>query len=49
MSMVTPEQQDAVQATLSDLDATLVSIRRDIHAHPELSWHEARTLSLIHI
>ncbi len=47
MSMVTPEQQDAVQATLSDLDATLVSIRRDIHAHPELSWHEARTTDLV--
>ncbi|MEI2826757.1 MAG: amidohydrolase [Dermatophilaceae bacterium] len=47
MSMVTPERQDAVQATLSDLDDTLVSIRRDIHAHPELSWHEARTTDLV--
>lgn len=37
----------ALQAALSDLDAELVALRRDIHAHPELSWHETRTTELV--
>ncbi len=31
-------------ARLSD---ELIEIRRDVHAHPELSWHEERTTALI--
>ncbi len=26
---------------------TMVAVRRDIHAHPELAWHEARTSALV--
>ncbi len=36
-----------LQATLTELDPQLVDIRRDIHAHPELSWHETRTTELL--
>ena len=25
----------------------LVDLRRDLHAHPELSWHETRTTDLV--
>lgn len=28
-------------------DAELVDLRRDLHAHPELSWREARTTELV--
>ncbi len=37
----------AVQAELAELDPQLVAIRRDIHAHPELSWHESRTTQVV--
>ena len=43
MKTVTP----ALQARLTELDPQLVSIRRDIHSHPELSWHEYRTTDLV--
>lgn len=36
-----------LQATLTELDPQLVDIRRDIHAHPELSWHESRTTQVV--
>jgi amidohydrolase len=36
-----------LQATLSELSEDLVQLRRDIHAHPELSWHEQRTTQLV--
>ncbi len=36
-----------LQATLTELDPELIAIRRDIHAHPELSWHEVRTTELL--
>ena len=43
MNTVSP----TLQATLTQLDRELVRIRRDIHAHPELSWHEVRTTDLL--
>jgi amidohydrolase len=32
---------------IRDLTDELVELRRDIHAHPELSWHEERTTALV--
>ncbi|MCW2786162.1 MAG: amidohydrolase [Marmoricola sp.] len=32
---------------VDDLSAELIEIRRDLHAHPELSWHELRTTGVI--
>ncbi len=43
MNTVSP----TLQATLTQLDPELVTIRRDLHAHPELSWHEVRTTDLL--
>jgi amidohydrolase len=34
-------------ALVDDLTAELVEFRRDLHAHPELSWHEERTTGLV--
>ncbi len=34
-------------AGVARLNDELVEIRRDVHAHPELSWHEERTTALI--
>jgi len=34
-------------ALVDDLAAELVEFRRDLHAHPELSWHEERTTGLV--
>ncbi len=36
-----------LQATLTELEPELVEIRRDLHAHPELAWHETRTTELL--
>ena len=33
-----------VRDTVDKYDADLVDLRRDLHAHPELSWSETRTL-----
>ena len=34
-------------ARVDDLAAELLELRRDLHAHPELSWHEERTTGLV--
>jgi amidohydrolase len=34
-------------ARVDDLTPELVEMRRDLHAHPELSWHEERTSGLV--
>jgi amidohydrolase len=34
-------------ACVDDLAAELLELRRDLHAHPELSWHEERTTSVV--
>jgi len=39
--------QDASQIQASPLFDELVAIRRDLHAHPELSWHEQRTAAQV--
>jgi amidohydrolase len=36
-----------VRAHVEDLTPELVELRRDLHAHPELSWHEERTSSVV--
>jgi len=36
-----------VRSTLARLEPELVAFRRDLHAHPELSWQEARTTELV--
>ena len=42
---------DAASALISDVvakhEAELVDLRRDLHAHPELSWGETRTTQLV--
>ena len=37
----------AVLAQIDALGDELIEIRRDIHAHPELSWNEERTAALV--
>lgn len=37
----------ALPADVDDLDDRLRTVRRDIHAHPELSWHERRTSDVV--
>ncbi|WP_131765573.1 amidohydrolase [Candidatus Protofrankia californiensis] len=39
--------ENFVAAWLEDNEKDLVDVRRDIHAHPELSWQELRTTELI--
>lgn len=33
--------------TIDKLSDDLIEVRRDLHAHPELSWHELRTTAMI--
>jgi amidohydrolase len=35
-----------IAAAISELSDELIELRRDIHAHPELSWREERTTAL---
>ncbi len=37
----------SIAETVADLSDELIELRRDIHAHPELSWHEERTTALV--
>jgi amidohydrolase len=37
----------SVVAAVDALSEELVELRRDIHAHPELAWHEERTTALV--
>lgn len=34
-------------ASIDRLETDLVAVRRDLHVHPELSWHEQRTTGLV--
>ena len=38
---------EAIRKASSHLDSYTVMIRRELHMHPELSWEEEGTLSLI--
>ncbi|GAB3656066.1 M20 family metallopeptidase [Nocardioides korecus] len=37
----------AVQSGVTGREELLVEVRRDLHAHPELSWHESRTARVV--
>ena len=43
MSISPTSASRAVAATVETLEDELVAFRRDLHAHPELAWAEART------
>jgi amidohydrolase len=45
--VVSPSLVPAVQAQVDRLASELVEFRRDLHAHPELSWAEERTTSVL--
>ncbi|WP_020392505.1 amidohydrolase [Kribbella catacumbae] len=36
-----------VKARVDEVRAETVAVRRDLHAHPELGWHEVRTTELL--
>jgi amidohydrolase len=36
-----------IETVVDDHDRELVALRRDLHAHPELSWREVRTTALV--
>jgi amidohydrolase len=38
---------DHVRAVVDDLTDSLVTVRRDLHAHPELAWQEHRTTAVL--
>ncbi|WP_028659571.1 amidohydrolase [Nocardioides insulae] len=38
---------EAITGTVDEHEAELVELRRDVHAHPELSWAEERTTELV--
>jgi amidohydrolase len=38
---------EAVRAVVDELTQSLVEVRRDLHAHPELAWQEYRTTQLL--
>ena len=44
---LTPSLIGTTSACVDELTAELLEFRRDLHAHPELSWHEERTTSLV--
>ncbi|GAB4078819.1 M20 family metallopeptidase [Nostocoides australiense] len=44
---MTPDSFAAVRGAIATRQAQLVTIRRDIHRHPEISWQEQRTTALV--
>lgn len=41
------ELTERVRDRVTELDPVLVQVRRDLHAHPELSWQETRTTDVV--
>ena len=41
-----PDVAAVIDATVDEHGAELIALRRDLHAHPELSWREIRTTAL---
>lgn len=41
------QTHDAIAGAVAAEEAALVALRRDIHAHPEPSWHEERTTKVL--
>ena len=39
--------EEKIRSCISDVYSEIISIRRDIHQHPELSEHEERTEQVI--
>jgi amidohydrolase len=46
-SPLTQQLIGRINARVDELDAELLDFRRDLHAHPELSWHEERTTGVV--
>ena len=42
-----PSLNDQLQSAIDRLEPELVDVRRDLHAHPELSWAEERTAAVL--
>ena len=42
-----PSLNDQLQSAVDRLEPELVDVRRDLHAHPELSWAEERTAAVL--
>ncbi|GGO76165.1 amidohydrolase [Nocardioides deserti] len=42
-----PRVHELIREVVEKHEAELVDLRRDLHAHPELSWHEERTSALV--
>ena len=38
---------EMIAAVVEKYDGELVELRRDLHAHPELAWHEVRTTEVV--
>ena len=36
-----------IESAVDDVGDELIALRRDLHAHPELSWRELRTTTLV--
>ncbi len=47
MSVLAPPDHAAVAAAVAAIEAELIALRRDLHAHPEPSWEKHRTTEVL--
>ena len=47
MSTLTPELQQRIRSRIESILPDLVTLRRDLHAHPELGYEEHRTSKVV--